>query len=154
MKRSALFVVVASMCAPALAQQPTPLEREVWRSRTPAYESCQKKASGVLRAIVDCEAEEFSIQDAKLNRIYRKVMAATPRAREAKLRAVQRSWVRRRDPLCKAAALREDGSIHTWMYSYLYWSCVTDATIRRTILIERYGSGRTSLANLSSDHRS
>jgi uncharacterized protein YecT (DUF1311 family) len=147
-------IVVASMCAPALAQQPTSLEREVWRSRTPAYDSCEKKASGVLRAIVDCEAQEFDIQDAKLNRTYRKVIAAIPRARETKLRAAQRSWIRRRDPLCKAAALRQDGSIHTWMYSYLYWSCVTDATIRRTILIERYAAGQASLADLVTDHRS
>jgi len=146
-------MVVASMCAPALAQQPTSLEREVWRSRTPAYDSCEKKASGVLRAVVDCEAQEFDIQDAKLNRTYRKVIASIPRARETKLRAVQRSWVRRRDPLCKAAALRQDGSIDTWMYSYLYWSCVTDATIRRTILIEHYGSGRASLETLTNDHR-
>jgi uncharacterized protein YecT (DUF1311 family) len=150
MRLVAAALIAVTTAAPAFSQDRGSLARDVSRRYTAAYDSCIESAPSVM-GMVDCVVEEIEIQDASLNRAYRNVMVRLPRARREKLRAVERAWIARRDPVCKADALKRDGSIHTTMYALMYWDCILDATIRRTILIERYGSGRGSLAALAND---
>lgn len=64
------------------------------------------------RAMNQCYAEHYAREDARLNRIYRELVAATDNARRANLKAVQKAWLSYRTLHCRyLAAPYEGGSI-------------------------------------------
>lgn len=71
---------------------------------SPAYDRCLNSGDaikGVTVAMAGCTNEELQKQDARLNRAYKAVMARRSKAEQAKLRTVQRAWIKRRDAECQ-----------------------------------------------------
>ena len=153
MKLFATLLIAATTSGQALARSGDALEREVDRAFSASYHSCIKSAPNIP-ALGDCTRRETEVQDARLNRIYRGVMARLSDTERNRLRTAERAWVRRRDPICEAYAVKIDGSAATSMSALINLDCVLKATTRRAILIERYGAGRVYLADLVRDHRS
>jgi uncharacterized protein YecT (DUF1311 family) len=65
-----------------------------------SYATCMDKSGGVTSAMEDCISEEFELQDRKLNRSYKELMASIPVKRRPDLRDAQRKWISFRDANC------------------------------------------------------
>jgi uncharacterized protein YecT (DUF1311 family) len=144
------FSVLLGMVGTAGAARPHALDREVGRRMSPGWDTCIDSSGGIIGVMIDCNTREMERQDAKLNETYRTVMARLPHARRASLRAAERAWVRRRDPSCEAHVLKREGP-YTTQFALDLSHCLLRATIVRTILLERYAAGRTTLAELGRD---
>lgn len=71
---------------------------------SPAYDRCLSSGDaikGVTVAMAGCTNQELQKQDARLNRAYKAVMARRSKTEQAKLRTVQRAWIKRRDAECQ-----------------------------------------------------
>ena len=67
------------------------------------------QSGGVTSAMEDCISEEFELQDRRLNRSYKALMASIPE-RRPELRDAQRRWIAFRDANCGFYYDAEDGS--------------------------------------------
>lgn len=74
-----------------------------------AYAACMDQSGGVTSAMEDCISEEFELQDRRLNRSYKALMASIPE-RRPELRDAQRRWIAFRDANCGFYYDAEDGS--------------------------------------------
>jgi uncharacterized protein YecT (DUF1311 family) len=72
----------------------------------PAYEACIKQSQGALPARQDCADAEFAYQDARLNRIYKSLLANLTRLDKHAAIEAQRAWLTFRDKDCSARAGR------------------------------------------------
>src|SRR5262245_16940644 len=61
-----------------------------------AYAACMDQSGGVTLAMEGCISEEFELQDRRLNRSYKALMASIPE-RRPELRDAQRKWIAFRD---------------------------------------------------------
>lgn len=75
-----------------------------------------------------CAANEYEIQDGRLNQAYVMVMKGQSKAGKAKLRSLQRAWIVKRDASCKKSPAAANEDIE----------CKVDETIARTIWLEQY----------------
>lgn len=92
-------------------------------------------AEGVQSAMNDCAGQEYSRQDARLNQAWVMVMRRLGPAKKASLRTSQRAWLKTRDRKCLAERdISGGGSIAPMMY----YGCMTDETIKRTLWLEQY----------------
>lgn len=64
------------------------------------YESCINGSGGATHLMDACTATELKLQDARLNKEYKALMAALPSARQKQLRAAQRLWIKYREANC------------------------------------------------------
>jgi uncharacterized protein YecT (DUF1311 family) len=64
------------------------------------YAACMEKSEGVTSAMEACIGEELELQDRRLNRSYKALMASIPDRRRADLRDAQRRWIAFRDANC------------------------------------------------------
>ncbi|MQG93788.1 lysozyme inhibitor LprI family protein [Pseudomonas sp. MN1F] len=67
---------------------------------SPAYNQCMDKASST-QAMSSCIQAETQLQDQRLNRVYKQLMAKLDSAPQQSLRDVQRQWIGYRDANCK-----------------------------------------------------
>jgi uncharacterized protein YecT (DUF1311 family) len=67
---------------------------------TPAYTDCIKKSGGVTSEMFDCNSGETDRQNARLNQIYQKLMAAVSASRKQQLVDAQKAWVKYRKLNC------------------------------------------------------
>ena len=98
-----------------------------------AYETCMATgdaAKGVTAAMADCVIAELRIEDARLNAVYKTVIAGLDDAGQENLRQTQRAWITERDRRCKAQAA--GGTIDRINIP----ACVLDVTIERTKQLE------------------
>jgi uncharacterized protein YecT (DUF1311 family) len=65
-----------------------------------SYAVCLDKSGGVTSAMEDCISEEFELQDHRLNRAYKALVASVHANRRADLRDAQRKWIAFRDANC------------------------------------------------------
>lgn len=72
-----------------------------------SYNECADTSTGVTGEILDCIAEEFEYQDARLNAIYRNLHDKLPEAQKIRLRDEQRRWLYEKDEGCKWDASTE-----------------------------------------------
>lgn len=79
------------------------------RAAADPYQDCRTAAAGVDPRLKACDAAELSRRDAQLNDAYRRLMAALPGVRQAKLRSAERAWVAFRDAECDFRASAETG---------------------------------------------
>ena len=94
-----VLLALAGQGAQAMAPKIDP-EKEY----SPAYDRCLNSGDalkGVTAAMAGCTNEELAKQDARLNRAYKAAMAGRSKADQAKLRTVQRAWIKRRDAECQ-----------------------------------------------------
>lgn len=64
------------------------------------YLRCMDKSDGITVNILDCNAAEHEIQDARLNNNYKLAMQALSPDLKTKLRDAQRLWIKYRDADC------------------------------------------------------
>jgi uncharacterized protein YecT (DUF1311 family) len=69
------------------------------RLRT-SYENCVKNSADATPALLDCNAEEYRYQDARLNKLYRERLVGLDKPQQSGLREKQRKWIKFRDKLC------------------------------------------------------
>jgi uncharacterized protein YecT (DUF1311 family) len=81
-------------------------------------------------------AIEFEKSDAKLNSIYKKVMASLEtQVQKNDLLAAQRAWIKYKESHCNAFANQyEGGSINSMIYSI----CLKEVTDERIVQLNRY----------------
>lgn len=78
---------------------------------TPTYTQCMDKASSTL-AMGACIQAETQLQDERLNRVYKQLMAKLGAAQQKDLREVQRTWMKYRDGNCAFHGKLSTGSIY------------------------------------------
>jgi uncharacterized protein YecT (DUF1311 family) len=92
-----LVTVAVALAAVVGAAHASPLTHA---DTSNSYAACMDKSAGVTPAMEDCIGEEFELQDRRLNRSYKALMASIPEKRRADLRDAQRKWVAFRDANC------------------------------------------------------
>jgi uncharacterized protein YecT (DUF1311 family) len=103
-QRSAIVAVaLAAIVGTAHASPLTPADAGK------AYAACMDQSGGVTSAMEDCISEEFELQDRRLNRSYKALMASIPE-RRPELRDAQRKWIAFRDANCGFYYDAEGGS--------------------------------------------
>ncbi len=85
---------------------------------------------GTQIELTACVGRDFSIADAELNRVYKKLMGSLTNKDQKTLRMEQRGWLRDRDPKCKKEANAEAYGGSIW--PMLYERCREDLTKGRT----------------------
>ncbi|MDU9404488.1 lysozyme inhibitor LprI family protein [Pseudomonas sp. zfem004] len=76
-----------------------------------SYTQCMDKASSTV-AIGACIQAETKLQDERLNRVYKQLMAKLEGQQQKDLREVQRSWIKYRDGNCAFHGKLSDGSLY------------------------------------------
>ncbi len=128
-----LLSLIAWQTAPAIAAVKVQKPRY-----SAAYIECNNTgaaAQGVQLAMNQCASDEYERQDAQLNQIYTRVMNGQNDGGKAKLRTLQRGWIKTRDRKCAAEKKEYDGGS---MAPLVYLSCMTDETLRRIVRLEKY----------------
>ena len=92
-------------------------------------------ARAVTTGILDCNRAEIDRQDVRLNAAYRKAMSRLGPARKARLRALERAWIKHRERNCdKQAEPQAGGSL----YMIIHTACFLAATSERADYLEAY----------------
>lgn len=76
-----------------------------------SYTQCMDKASSTL-AMGACIQAETKLQDERLNRVYKQLMAKLEGQQQKDLREVQRSWIKYRDGNCAFHGTLSSGSLY------------------------------------------
>ncbi|MBY8825110.1 lysozyme inhibitor LprI family protein [Sphingomonas colocasiae] len=108
-------------------------EEQVRAQHSPALDACLNSgdaARGVSVAMGGCFHAELKVQDDRLNAAYRSALAKRDAAGQARLRAEERAWIRRRDAECRAVAV--GGTIDMVEIP----ACLLEATIRRRVTLQ------------------
>lgn len=96
-----------------------------------ALKKCMDTAN-TTSDMVNCNAKEAKVQDARLNRAYKTALAAQEGARKQQLQDVQRLWIKYRDANCGFAGSATGGTIDQVNGS----GCVLDMTQTRAQELE------------------
>ena len=75
------------------------------------FSTCMERSGGVTVAMMDCLHQETEIQDLRLNKAYKLLMAQLKPERKQELKQVQRAWLAFRDANCRFYADPDGGSI-------------------------------------------
>lgn len=67
----------------------------------PSYDVCFDNAGGITSIMLNCNGEEVSYQDKRLNTAYRSLMKILPPAKQQKIRQEERDWIRKRESICE-----------------------------------------------------
>jgi len=108
-------------------------DEDVRAQRSPELARCLDSgdaAKGVSVAMGGCFNAELALQDERLNAAYKSAMAKRDADGQARLRADERAWIKRRDAQCKEAAT--GGTIDMVEIP----ACLLDETIRRRIALQ------------------
>jgi uncharacterized protein YecT (DUF1311 family) len=138
MMRILLSLLTLASAAPVLAASSTVSHEQVERRYTKDYETCTSTgdaAAGVQSAMNACAADEYKRQDIRLNQAYVMVLNRVNVAGKTKLRMAQRGWIKLRDRKCAAKEKEYDGGS---IAPLIFFACMTDETIRRTMWLENY----------------
>lgn len=138
---------------PALAANPMPVEdatpslplvitdaqvRAEYSQRLQQCLDTGEAAKGVSVAMGGCFNAELQAQDARLNAVYRAVMAGLGDAGKARLRAEELAWIDQRDIGCREAA--SGGSLDRVEIP----ACLLTETVRRRLALEARSPVRSS----------
>ncbi|MGF6394754.1 lysozyme inhibitor LprI family protein [Pseudomonas plecoglossicida] len=97
-----------------------------------AYAQCMDKASSTV-AMSACIQAETKLQDARLNRVYKQLLARLDSGQQKSLREVQRQWIGYRDANCRFHVQASGGT----MAQLEGGMCVLDMTRERAAELER-----------------
>ena len=90
------------------------------------------KSGATTMGMIECITEEARLQDVRLNKAYKALMADLPPARQAQLQQVQRSWIKYRDANCGFYNDPEGGSLARVSAN----DCMMSTTTRRASELE------------------
>ena len=117
------LTAIALACCATLAQAEAP---------SSTYSHCMDKAASTL-AMSSCIKAETSLQDERLNKVYKQLMVKLDGSQQKKLRDVQRTWIKYRDGNCAFHGQVSGGTI-SQLESGM---CVMDLTRERAAELER-----------------
>lgn len=99
------------------------------------YDRCVAAANGITAALLDCNGQEWDRQDARLNAVYRRLIARLDTQQRAILRRSERHWLATRHAECEKVA----GSAGTGTLSSIAESdCLLSDLVDRRHWLERY----------------
>ncbi|WP_322366878.1 lysozyme inhibitor LprI family protein [Pseudomonas sp. Teo4] len=99
---------------------------------SPGYSQCMDKAASTA-AMSACIQQERSLQDQRLNRVYKQLLAKLDAGQQKSLREVQRQWMAYRDGNCQFHVQASGGT----MAQLEGGMCVLDMTRERAAELER-----------------
>ena len=136
MRKAWAFALALGCAAPAFGA--TPPADPVDARYTPAYNACLASPDGASTyGMIVCTQKEDDLQDARLNAVYKKVMADLNTRQRAKLLAAQRAWIAFRDAECASYQDEDWGTISRVLAA----GCVLHMTVQRTMDLEHYPPG-------------
>ena len=92
------------------------------------------KSGGVTVDMLNCISAETELQDARLNKAYKEVMAQLSPVRKKQLKDAQRAWLKYRDANCNFYADEDGGSMATIASN----DCFLSATASRARELEGF----------------
>jgi uncharacterized protein YecT (DUF1311 family) len=99
------------------------------------FKQCRDRDYAFNQAHLRCIGPEWARQDERLNETYRVVMSRLASRERAKLRNLQRAWIRRHEATCA----RVSGVPYTGTDGDVFEaSCLLHEVIKRTIWLEQY----------------
>ncbi len=116
-----LLALVLVLIAGSASAQPAKLS---------AYDACMSKAQSTV-AMQDCQKAGLAAADARLNAVYRKILALLPADQQEKLRKSERAWIAFRDADCDVYIGKETGT----MASIDVGACVIARTGERVVTL-------------------
>jgi len=128
MKTHALFLttlVIVSVPFTTSAQQ---------TGSSKQFSVCMDKSGGITMNMIDCMTEENKLQDARLNKAYKSLIAELPPARKTQLLEAQRAWIKFRDANCDFYYDPDGGSMARVSAS----DCVMRTTTERVRELESF----------------
>jgi len=94
-KTKVLLVAIAVVFIGCLMKVSAQDEKAIGLSRE--YEGCMDKSGGVTASMLDCIGAETKRQDARLNKVYKDVIAQMDEGGKKRLLEAQRAWIKFRD---------------------------------------------------------
>ena len=98
------------------------------------FSDCMDKSDGVTVNMVNCIGAEIKLQDIRLNKAYKDVMAQLSASRKKQLQNAQRAWIKYRDENCNFYDDPDGGTIT----SILSNDCFMSATASRAKELESF----------------
>jgi uncharacterized protein YecT (DUF1311 family) len=127
---SILLAVLATSVLSSTANAENPMGG-VGQSTSAAFDECMGSGDagkGNMWAMITCLSDELSRRDDVLNDTYRSVRKGLAPARQRRLQALERRWIKRRDRMCRAESDKvggQDGIV-------VWYGCLIAETDRRT----------------------
>lgn len=109
------IILVATLNASAVAQS--------------KVEVTQCKPDGTQQEMNQCAYQDYQVADKQLNQVYKKTLATLNAERQRLLRDEQRTWLKARDPACKAESIDSEGGS---MWPLVFYGCLQERTVQRT----------------------
>lgn len=100
------------------------------------YDACINAAATAFTATQKCIENEYDYQDARLNRVYKKLMKQLSSPERAKLRIEERKWITYRDHQCSTNDDDSQG------YRLASNDCSLEQTAKRASMLEARLSGK------------
>jgi uncharacterized protein YecT (DUF1311 family) len=132
--KSFLVGAFAAVASAALAAPKSEIEKRY----SPTYDYCMNNgdaALGITPAMGACISAEHDVQDGRLNQAYKMVMQRLSASKKIKLRNSEKLWISQRDKDCKEERDSYEGGS---MASLVWGTCMINATIKRTMWLEKY----------------
>lgn len=104
MRRTVFAVVVAAALgavAPSAIAQP---------HYSAAFEPCMERSGGVTASMIECIGDEFTLQDRRLNALYKEALKTLPATRRGALTHAQRAWLAFKNAECEFVFDPDGGS--------------------------------------------
>nr|WP_010371352.1 lysozyme inhibitor LprI family protein [Xanthomonas vasicola]MDO6950168.1 lysozyme inhibitor LprI family protein [Xanthomonas vasicola]MDO6957975.1 lysozyme inhibitor LprI family protein [Xanthomonas vasicola]MDO6962146.1 lysozyme inhibitor LprI family protein [Xanthomonas vasicola]MDO6971082.1 lysozyme inhibitor LprI family protein [Xanthomonas vasicola]MDO6974990.1 lysozyme inhibitor LprI family protein [Xanthomonas vasicola] len=98
-----------------------------------SYAQCVKNADAVMPVLMDCNHQEYAYQDARLNKVYARLLKSLPAEKTASLKQEERDWIKWRDTLCQSKGALGGGQAEELEDS----SCELNATSKRAEELEK-----------------
>ncbi|SMQ94993.1 lysozyme inhibitor LprI family protein [Xanthomonas fragariae] len=97
-----------------------------------SYRQCVKNSDAVMPVLMNCNNEEYEYQDARLNKVYHRLLSKLPADEKVALKQEERDWIKQRDALCQS-----NGSLGGGQAEELEdRSCELNATAKRADELE------------------
>lgn len=96
-----------------------------------SYNICLDNSGGVTVKMLDCDDDELSYQDARLNKVYKKLFSSLSNSQKMVLRSDEKKWMAFRDSACRPDP---DGGTAASVTSK---SCYVDETARQATRLEQ-----------------
>lgn len=98
------------------------------------FSVCMDNSGGITAEMLNCSSTEIKLQDTRLNKAYKEVMAQLPPLRKKQLQDAQRAWIKYRDANCNFYDDPDGGT----MASVSSSDCFMSATASRAKEIEGF----------------
>lgn len=132
-----LLLLAYLVCVPVTLAEHMPATNQVDANGIRAtYDVCINAAATAFTATQKCIENEYDYQDARLNRVYKKLMKQLSSPERSKLRIEERKWITYRDQQCSTNDDDSQG------YRLASNDCSLEQTAKRATMLEARLSGK------------